>query len=441
MTSTKTDPVLERFRDRYAAYKAAYPRLYLYALIDIAALAENGQHLLSDITQAMPLVSLYNDTGLDNLSEKGPCLFGCPAPEGIEPLRMFRLLLGLARQDNRVVSWLWSTHEIDPFVDHLQTLLHARLESDGADTWFFFHQPGYLPVLHRTLPDDARDYMFGPCLEWWCLDYTGALIELPGGNLPIPTARDIFSIPEYVEREICRASAPAQVLAWLQRARPEVIDVVLDMNGQLRQVAPFVERAFEYGLAEKLDQGVYAATGLLYGRQYDDHPGLKTTLTQFRSGKGTLIDAYIALGERVWREVADTARQRAADTHAQAYHAKLRELGYAALRVKVVNDTDVGKRKIELLFGGDSYRRSVTLGDVDDRGFEAATVEIGCANVPVPGTAAIVKWVGPMGSSSDEVVVTGNLPRADGEGLAIVRFSRNWRVYISMHADEPKPRE
>lgn len=45
-----------------------------------------------------------------------------------------------------------------------------------------------------------------------------------------------------------------------------------------------------------------------------------------------------------------------------------------------------------------------------------------------------------MGEDSDEALVTGELPRAKGEGLAIVKFARNWRVYVSMHAEEPTPK-
>ncbi|MCP3726042.1 DUF4123 domain-containing protein [Paraburkholderia sp. CNPSo 3272] len=430
--------MLERFRTQYAAYKAIHPRLQLYALIDIAAIPDNRQYALSDIIETMPRVSLYANIGLDNLAETGPVLVPCPEPEGVEPLRLIRVLLGLARRDSRLVSWLWVTHEVEPLVDHLQTLLHARLESDGQESWFFFHQPAYLPVLYRTLPEDSHRYMFGPCVAWWCLDFHGALVELPGENLPIPTAWDVFPVPENVEEEIYRVGAPAQVLAWLQRARPDVLDNTLDANEQLQRITPFVGRAFGYGLTGKVDQGVYAATGLLYGRRYDEHPALQAVLTRLQKSRQTLIDAYMAVGDTVWREVGEAARLRAAEAAAQEYHASLMERGYTFVRVQILNDTDIPRRKIELLSSGESYPGSAMLGDVDARGFEATAIGIASARVPVPGTAVTVKWIGPTGASSDEVVVTGDLPRADGEGVAVVRFARNWRIYVSMHADELK---
>lgn len=372
MTSKQDDPLLERFRDQYAAYKAAHPRAQLYALLDLAAMSGHSRHFLSDTIRAMPRIPLYANTGLDDLAASGPFLIACPAPEGAEPLSVHHSLLGLARRDCRFVSWLWTTHEVEPLLDHLQTLLHARLGSDGGDAWFFFHQPVYLAALHRTLPEETRRYMFGPCLAWWCLDQHGELVELPGENLRIPEARDALPVPDEVVDALHRAGAPLQVRAWLQRARPDVLNPSVYANDQLQQVAPLVEQAFGYGLTDKIDQGVYVATGLLYGRQYDDHPALQAVLAQYRRGKTTLIDAYAALGDGVWREVEVTAQQRAAEAAAQAHQAKLREYGHATLRVRVVNDTDLHKRKIELESTLGLCTTRASLGDIEASGFEPA---------------------------------------------------------------------
>jgi hypothetical protein len=36
--------------------------------------------------------------------------------------------------------------------------------------------------------------------------------------------------------------------------------------------------------------------------------------------------------------------------------------------------------------------------------------------------------------------VTGELPRSEGSGFAIIRFARDYRVYITLYAEEPKPK-
>jgi hypothetical protein len=442
MSLVKNDVLLERFRDQYATLKAACPQVRLYALIDFAAMSASWRHHLSDILKVMPRFPLYGDTGLDDLSESGPFLIACPEPEGTEPLAVHRALLGLTRCDYRFVSWLWATHEVEPLVGHLQTLLHARLGPADEDAWFFFHQPAYLPVLHRTLPDETRRYMFGPCLAWWCLDPCGELVELAGENLPLPAEWDALPIPKEVVDALYRAGAPAQVRAWLQRARPDVLDSSSHANEQLVQLAQLIEQACGYGMTGKVDQGVYAAHGLLYGGQYDDHPALQAVLTQFRTGRTALIDAYAALGDGVWKEVEATAWQRAAEAAAQAHQAKLREYGYASIRVRLVNDSDHSNRKVELVAPADSYLSATSLGDIDAAGFEETQIDVASAKVPVPGTNITVKWIGPAGwECTKETVVTGELPRAEGQGLAIVTFARNYRVYVSMHAEEPKPPE
>jgi hypothetical protein len=440
MAFRQDDPLLDRFSAQYAAYRAVHSRAQLYALLDVAAMPANWQYFLSDTIRAMPRVPLYRNTGLDDLEATGPFLIVCPAPEGDEPLRAYHSLLGLARRDSRFVSWLWATHEVEPLVDHLQTLLHAKLGAAGEDAWFFFHQPSYLPVLHRTLPGNTRRYVFGPCLAWWCLDYRSELVELPGENLPIPEAWDALPVPDGTVDALHRAGAPVQARAWLQRARPDVFDHGAYANDQMGQVAPLVEQAFGYGLTEKIDQGVYVAAGLLYGQQYDDHPALQSVLAQFRSGKAALIDAYAALGDGVWNEVAATARQRAEEAAAEAHQAKLREYGHATMRVRIVNDTPLHKRKIEIESTDGYFATSASLGDIDPNGFEPTERVIATARMPIPGTRVTVKWIGPLGENSDDAMVAGELPRAEGEGLAIVTFARNWRVYVSMHADEPKPK-
>jgi hypothetical protein len=67
MSLTQNDPLLDRFRDQYAAYKAVHPQLRLYALVDFAAMSGNWQSSLEDIIKTMPRVPLYGDTGLDDL--------------------------------------------------------------------------------------------------------------------------------------------------------------------------------------------------------------------------------------------------------------------------------------------------------------------------------------------------------------------------------------
>jgi len=440
MTYSEPDLELDRFRDQYAAYIAAHPKLRIYALIDPATIPGYWQRGLIQDIQELPRVPLYGNTGLDDLTASGPFLIPCPAPVGKEPLRVVQSLLSLARRDNGFVSWLWTVHDVEPLINHLQTLLHARLEPEDQDAWFFFHQPAYLPVLHRTLPEETRRYMFGSCLAWWCLGYDGALIELPGENLRIPDACDVLPIPENVMNALHRAGAPAQVRDWLQRARPDLLDHALETNGQLRQVAPLVERALGYGMTEKLDQVVYVGTGLLYGLPYDEHPALQTVLTTFASrNTPRLIDAYATLDDDVWHEVATAARQRAEMAAVKAHQAKLAEYGWASLPTKVVNETSVFRDNVEIEVVDGYVTTRESLGDIGVGDFGAKEIELKSARIPIPGTRVTVKAIGPNGMHSIEAVVTGELPRAEGEGVAIVTFARNWRVYISMHAEKPKP--
>lgn len=440
MSFERSNPLLERFRSQYATLKAAHPQVRLYALVDFAPMSGIWQRQLSDSLKAVPRFALYSDTGLDDLSGTGPFLIACLEPEGVETRALYNALNSLTRRDHRFVSWLWTTHDIEPLIGHLQTLLHARLGPDDGDAWFFFHQPAYLPVLHRELPEPSRRYMFGSCLAWWCLDPRGELVELAGENLPLPAAWDGFPVPEEVVNALHRAGAPAQVCAWLKKTMPGMLDRT-DANAQFQQIAPLVDQAFAYGITGKSDLGVYAAYGLQYGAQYDDHPALQGVLTQFRTGGAALIDAYAALGSGAWKEVQETARQRAAEAAAQAHQDKLRKYGYARVRVRIINRTEHRKWKVRLIADHGNIGFESALADELPGGvYSDAELDVPAVKIPIPGTRGVMKWTGVAGwENSDEFVVTGEQPRAEGEGLAIVQFARDFRVYVRMYAEEPKP--
>jgi hypothetical protein len=440
MSSSSNEPLLDRIREQYAAFQSAHPQTRLYALIDSAAMPPRWRHSLLGVINELPRFSLYADTGLEDLSETGPFLIACPEPDGDGSLKVHRELLDLTARDYRLVSWLWSTHEVEPLVGHLQTLLHARLGATGDDVWFFFHQPAYLPVVYRSLSDEARRYMFGPCLAWWCVNHCNEMAELPGENLPLPAAWDALPIHEDVVGKLHQAGAPMQVHAWLQRVRPDVLDDEVHTNMQLQRLVPLVERAFRYGISGKVDQSVYAAYGLLYGERYDDHPALQAALAQFGMSKKGLIDIYEALGENVWKEVAVTARQRAAEAAKIAYQDELRERGYAWVRVWLVNDSQHPRSEVKLEPSDVNYVWETSLGSID-AGWTSVESgnEIASAQVPVPGRRVRVKWIQLGRECTRDAIVTGQLPRAKNEGLAIVTFARDSRVSISMHADQPDP--
>ena len=82
MAFKQDDPLLDRFHAQYAEYRATHPRVQLYALLDVASMSANRQRLLSDTIGAMPRITLYGSTGLDDLAATGPFLIVCPAPEG-----------------------------------------------------------------------------------------------------------------------------------------------------------------------------------------------------------------------------------------------------------------------------------------------------------------------------------------------------------------------
>lgn len=432
---------LARFRAQYTNLRAAHPQARLYALIDTSTVSHRDQLRLSDALKRVTRLALYSDTGLDDLTETGPFLLACPEPDGVASRTLYHSLNNLSVDDCRTVSWIWTIHPAAALIGHLQTLLHARLAPDDVDAWFFFHQTVYLPVLHGALPEATRRYMFGPVFAWWCRDPRGELVELAGENLPLPPAWDAFPVPKDVVSALDRAGAPAQVLAWLQKFDPS------QLNGsraseQLQRVTSLVEKAMSYGIAEKVDLGVYAAYGLRYGAAYDEHPALQEVLTPFRKTKRALIDAYAALDEGVWPAAREIAIRRAGELATQAHQEKLRKQGCVQIRVRVLNCNQYRQRDICLHFecGGVSQVSSLC-GELQGTMHAPVEMDVPAVAMPLPGAQATVRWIAHYANweCAVEVEVTGELPKARDTGLAIVKFGPGRGVSITLHAEDPKP--
>ncbi|WP_413231534.1 DUF4123 domain-containing protein [Paraburkholderia domus] len=344
----------------------------------------------------------------------------------------------LARRNVQLVSWIWTPHDMEPFIDHLQTLLHARLGPDDDDAWFFFYQPPYLRALHRELPEPTRRHVFGPCHAWWMLDMHAKLVELPGESLPIPRAWDAFPVPADVVAALRREVMPLQVLDWLRKTKPELLTET-GMTAQLCEIAPFVGRAMNHGLTRKTDMATFVAYGLRYKKNYDMHPAVQEALAT--AGSASLIDTYMALGSTVWREVADTIEQRVEQERVQQWHASLREQGFVRMKARFINCNEhrIGNIRIGSPRGKPNDRQRI--GTIDGGSlFQERTLDVAAVDVPLPGGRLLLEWSQPYSPyMTRELVVRGELPRDENAGMLIVHFLKFERIAV-MHAEKPAER-
>ena len=443
--------LLERIRHQYAEFKVKHVAVRLYAVIDWTVVPAR---LLQELDKALITIqrtSLYSNTGLDDLAKFGPRIIVVPEPDAGETQNLYQWLTTLNRQDHRIVTWIWATHEITPLIDHLQTLLHARFDTDGTEAWFFFYQANHLPILHSLLPDDVRRHVFGPLLAWWCTDVNDNIVELLGNNLALPTEWDYFPISAAVAEALSHASAPAQVLAWLAQHghAPQHLDGI---NAELREVRALVERAASYSVTEKNDLGVYCAYAFQYGQNYDDHPALHIALKEFRAKPDecqvfriipkTLLETFGALPVHVWDELKQALLRKYSAAAVCNYRSASRGYGYTTVAAHIVNRTGNTWSQFEMgtVFGS-MVLRSVLVEELPGSTFsDSTTYDLGRVEIPVPGEKARFDYSNRNGLKYTlDVFVTGELPRANGEGVAIVLFANDRQIYVHMYADAPDP--
>lgn len=443
--------MLDRFRTKHRELAARGASVRLYALVDSAAMTRHETNYLYKDLDNVQRTSLYAGSGLATLEETGPSLVVMPHLRGDErvtwstgngrpagPINLFLRLIRLARHNAQLVSWIWTPHDLEPCIDHLQTLLHARLGPDDTDAWFFFYQPPSLRALHRGLPDPTRRQVFGPCYAWWTLDKHAELVELPGEGLPVPPAWDAFPVPADVVDALHREVMPLQVLAWLRKTKPELFTDSAT-NAQLCEIAPFVERAMNYGLSGKTDMAVFVAWGLRYKTNYEMHPVVQQVLATARSVP--LIDAYMALDSEVWQEIAATAHQRAEDERIRQLHEAFREQGFVSMKARFVNASGMNLWNIQITSPRGTRDDRQRIGYIDGEMYREFTLDVKTVDVPLPGERMVLEWIEPHHLyKTSEVVVRGELPRDAKAGMLVVTFSEFGRSAV-MHAEEPSVRE
>jgi len=434
------DALLTRFRAKQEELEEAGQHPYLYAVLDRGGLTSPERHNLGKLAE-LEGVSLYAGSGLDSLEAAGPVLLAMPDMRDIGPLtytdfsngdspvERFVSLLSLAKQHAARVTWIWTPHEADALVQHLQTLLHARLGIDGDDAWFFFYYPSHLKVLHGQLPEKTRRYVFGPIYAWWTLGVEGDLVELTGEGSEVPRACDVLFIPADVAAAIHREAMPAQVHAWLGQTRlnPEA---GRSYNAQLAEIVPLIERAHGYGLSRLMDLATFVVYGLRYRVDYDLHPQIVAAVADTVSKNEPLATAYRHVTVDVWLELAQSAQQREQVRRERERYDELKKVGHIRLPCRIANASGKSLRTVYFDLHGRVGAARQYLGAAIDDG---VILQKGSLLSPLPGDKLVLHWddleVLPTGGilrvpRDHEITVEGELPSDDHSGLLEVRFEQ-----------------
>lgn len=444
--------LLERFRAKHRELDEAGQHVCLYALLDQGGLTAAERRAALGVLEEQHGVSLYAGSGLDSLEAVGPVLLAMPDVRNIKPLTYsssadgdsaadrFVRLLSLAKAHAARVTWVWTPHDPAALVEHLQTLLHARLGTDGEDAWFFFYYPSHLKVLHERLPDATRQYVFGPVHAWWTLDVHGGLVELEGEGSPVPRGWDVLPIPADVATALERAAMPSQVHAWLQQTRMSPPTRTC-YNEQLAEIAPLVDRAHGYRLSRLADLATFVAYGLRYQVDYDQHPQIAAVLADMASQGSPLAAAYRRVKVGVWRELAQSAQQRVQARTARERDEELKKIGHIRLRARIVNESGKPLRSVYFDLHGQPHTDRQFLGAAIDNG--VVSQKDGLLS-PLPGEKLALCWDDletlPGGSilrtpRRSEVTVEGDAPLNDHSGLLEMRFEK-YGQRVVMYRDE-----
>jgi Domain of unknown function (DUF4123) len=448
--------MLERFRAKHRELLATHRRVHLYAVLDQAALSWHENQYLGSALDALQRMSLYAGSGLGDLEAIGPALLAMPDLRSAGPLTsssfstsaptpadMFVRLLALARRNTARVTWVWTPHEMGTLVEHLQTLLHARLGADNEDAWFFFYQPSHLKVLHELLPDVTRRHVFGPIHAWWTLDLHGGLVELAGEGAPVPRAWEVFPVPADVVTALQREAMPVQVHAWLQKTRLNPTNA-RDRNGQVAEIAPLVKRALDYGLASKADVVTFVVYGLRYRVDYDQHPHLQALLIEAATQSRPLAHVYRGVSSDVWRELAQDAQQRVDAQTGRARHAVLKNEGHVRIRARIVNASGAAINNLYFDLPGSPQAKRQYVGTIEGRLFGEVVHQRDELLAPLPGEKLTLHWQelvtlpsggGFLSYRKRDLVVEGDVPLDDRSGLLEIWFGQFGQAMV-MHRDE-----
>ena len=449
--------LLERFRTKWRELDAAGQRVRLYAVLDQAGLTEAERRTLGNPDRPQG-VSLYAGSGLESLEAIGPVLLEMPDVRDIKPLTYssfvdsdsstdrFLRLLSLAKERAACVTWVWTPHDAHVLVEHLQTLLHARLGTDGEDAWFFFYSPAHLKVLHERLPETTHAYAFGPVHAWWMLDVHGGMVELEGAGSPVPRAWDVLPIPVDVATALQRAAMPTQVYAWLKQARM-IPATAQSHNSQMAEIIPMVERAHGYGLGRRADLATFVAYGLRYRMDYDKHPKIAAVLAETISQGAQLASAYRRIEATIWRELTESALQSMQAPMEREQPEEPKGVGQIRLRTSIVNMSGKHLQFLYFLPYGKSRDDRQYIGSVPTQTFDEVVVQKDDLLAPLPGDRLVLSWddisLLPSGRSyrtpcESQVTVEGEMPRDGDSGVLELRFEKSGQKVVMYRNEDAR---
>lgn len=447
--------MLERFRAKHRELLAGGAEVNLYAMVDPSALSQIARQVRGKWMEPLQRMPLYAGSGLDLLEATGPVVMAMPDLRNTGTLTSrsvsdrdptaadaFVRLLSRAAHDPAHVTWIWTPHDMGALVEHLQTLLHARLGPDDEDAWFFFYQPSHLKVLHEKLPEATRRHMFGPIHAWWTLSLRGTLVELEGYGTPVPAAWDAFPVPADVVDALQRAAMPMQLHAWLQKCRLGQA-TAFSQRASVAELVPLVSRAVEYGLTSKADIATFVVYGQRYKVDYDHHPALQALLTDASTRSHSLARTYRDVPPDVWAELAQTAQQRIDAQAASAWNAVLSKAGQVTLRVRVVNCTRAPLTGVFFDFPAKQEVPRHFVGRIDGSRYSEPAVTTDAVVCPLPGGELKLSWIETTEYSPGrymatprqaKLIVQGQLPVKRGAGVLEIRIGKFGQTAL-MHKD------
>ena len=266
----------------------------LFALVDTRSVPELRSAL--NRLESIPFVALWDGTDLATHENVSPLLIelGLDAEDGDTAQALLKRLWEFSVHGFSV-TWIWSFHELTTVAMHLQSYCEYTLP-DRSTFYLHFGDNRILERLRKIWTTDEWSRFASVAHEIWYRQRSG---ESVSWGSDADASHAITAEPLVMTDDQHRALLE---MGYADKAAMELRGVLgTNVNmfsaDQLhRAVADQIERATAHGITEEPAVLRYAAFGLLYSPNFDEHPEVRKLLQSARYGDVPLARALSEIG-------------------------------------------------------------------------------------------------------------------------------------------------
>lgn len=290
-----------------------------YALVDMRGYPDISRVLWEDAS--VPTWRLWEGTDLECHGDISPMLVeidvaavrapeehaGKPRMAATSALRCLSQI-DQTSQGGYAITCMLSPSDGETLAQHYRAYCEYSLP-DGRAYYLHFYDSRILERLMKVWDVRQKALFMSPVYEFHYRQRDGSIVTLesdPKVEAERAHSPDTPILDSRQHEMLLEEDYPDKVLLQLRRHVPDALSGCTDEDAY-RRIVVQVDRARRHGLSTERDHFDYVAFALTTSDRFDEHPDVLACLLDARSRRIPVAEAFSALSDEVWDDIARTS--------------------------------------------------------------------------------------------------------------------------------------